>query len=96
MLFRSHEQFINTVKQGRGDRLSKTTDLFSGLFWTGEKSLELGLIDGFGSASYVAREIIQAKDIVNFTPQHDVFDKFAKRLGAEIATRFGAWAPTIR
>jgi protease-4 len=91
-----HEQFISTVKEGRGDRLSTSTDLFSGLFWTGEKSFELGLIDGFGSASFVAREVIKAKDIVNFTPQHDVLDRFAKRFGAEIATRFGGLFPNIR
>ena len=91
-----HGQFIKTVKDGRGDRLSTTTDLFSGLFWTGEKSKELGLIDGFGSASYVAREIIKAKDIVNFTPRHDIFEKFAKQLGTQIATSFGSWLPKLQ
>jgi len=91
-----HEQFISTVKDGRGTRLSTTTDLFSGLFWTGEKSLELGLIDGFGSASFVAREIIKAKEIVNFTPQHNLVDRFAKRFGAEIVARLGGLVPNIR
>lgn len=96
LLHEIHNQFIETVKEGRGKRLSTDTDLFSGLFWTGERSLELGLIDGFGSASFVAREIIKAKDIVNFTPRHDLFEKFAKRLGTEIASRFGDWLPSLR
>lgn len=84
LLSEIHQQFIDTVKAGRGDKLDGSAELFSGLFWTGERSLELGLIDAFGSASYVAREVIKAKDIVNFTPQRDVFDRFAKRFGAEI------------
>ena len=96
LLGQIHEQFITTVKNGRGDRLVDNEDLFSGLFWTGEESKELGLIDGFGSASYVAREIIQAKDIVNFTPQRDIFEQFSKRLGAELAARLTSGWPSLR
>lgn len=81
-----HRQFINTVLKGRGDRIKQSPDLFSGLVWTGEKALQNGLVDALGSASYVAREIIQAEDIVDFTPQQGVFDQVAKKLGAEAST----------
>ncbi len=83
-----HQQFINTVKKGRRDRLANNDDLFSGLFWTGEQGLELGLVDALGSSSYVAREIIKAEDIVNFTPRKNYLDQFAKRLGASITAAF--------
>ncbi len=79
-----HQQFINTVKKGRKGQLVDNDDLFSGLFWTGEQALELGLVDALGSSSYVAREIFEAEDIVNFTPRKNYLDKFAKRLGASI------------
>jgi protease IV len=77
-----HEQFINTVKRGRGDRLKDDPRLFSGLFWTGEQGLELGLVDGLGSASYVARELIGAEDIVDFTPRPNFFEEFGLGVGA--------------
>ncbi|MEM7466052.1 MAG: S49 family peptidase [Pseudomonadota bacterium] len=96
LLSQIHQQFIDTVKIGRGERLSDGEELFSGLFWTGEESLQLGLVDQFGSASYVAREVIKAKDIVNFTPRRDVFEQFAKRLGAEIAARLTSAVPTLQ
>ncbi|MGR8948399.1 MAG: S49 family peptidase [Gammaproteobacteria bacterium] len=96
LLGQIHEQFIATVKQGRGDRLVENKDLFSGLFWTGEESKALGLIDEFGSASYVAREIIKAEDIVNFTPRRDVFEQFSKRLGAELAARLTSAIPSFK
>ena len=80
-----HQQFINTVKQGRRDRLKADKQLFSGLVWTGEKSLELGLVDALGSAGFVAREIIGAEDIVDFTPQEGVLDKIARRFGAHVS-----------
>lgn len=76
-----HQQFINTVKRGRGDRLKDDPRLFSGLFWTGEQSLELGLIDGLGSASHVARELIGAEEIVDFTPRRTLFEEFGAALG---------------
>ena len=96
LLRQIHQQFITTVKNGRGDRLVDNDDIFSGLFWTGEESKTLGLIDEFGSASYVARELIKAKDIVNFTPKRDVFEQFAKRFGAELAARLTSTLPKFQ
>ena len=77
-----HQQFIDVVVEGRGDKLAKDKNMFSGLFWTGEQALELGLVDGFGSASYVAREVIGVEDIQDYTFREDVFQRFAKQLGA--------------
>ena len=80
-----HEEFINAVKSGRGDRLAQDEKIFSGLIWTGREAKELGLIDDFGSPGYVAREIIGEKKIVDYTPQEDLFQKFADRIGVAIA-----------
>ncbi len=85
MLDQLHRQFINTVKKGRGDRLKNDPKLFSGLFWSGEESVKLGLVDGLGSSSYVAREIIGEEEIVDFTPAEDLFEKLAQRVGAGMA-----------
>jgi protease-4 len=85
-----HEQFVNTVKRGRGDRLAKDPKLFSGLIWTGVQALDLGLVDALGSASYVAREVVKAEDIVDYTPHEPVFDRVAKRLGAAMAEAMAA------
>jgi len=85
MLAEIHQQFIDTVKKGRGDRLKDDPSLFSGLVWTGEDSLKLGLIDGLGSTSYVAREVIGAEDIVDYTYQPPYFQRFAERIGAAAA-----------
>jgi len=82
MLKDIHQQFIQAVRQGRGKRLKETPEMFSGLFWTGEKSLEMGLSDAYGSTEYVAREVIKAEDIVDFTLQEGFAERFAKRLGA--------------
>lgn len=82
MLNNIHAQFIDTVKKGRGDKLADDPRLFSGLIWTGEESLELGLVDGLGSSSYVAREIIQAENIVDYTPKPDFLERFTRQLGA--------------
>jgi len=79
-----HQQFIDVVVEGRGEKLAKDKNMFSGLFWTGEQALELGLVDGFGSASYVAREVIGVEDIQDYTFRDDVFQRFAKRLGTAI------------
>ncbi len=76
-----HQQFEDRVKQGRGERLHITSDLFSGLFWTGTQAKELGLIDGFGSAGSVAREVIKVKRIVDYTMSESSIDKFARQLG---------------
>ena len=82
MLTNIHEQFISVVKEGRGDRLKEDPSLFSGLIWTGEQGLELGLVDALGSASYVAREVIGAEDIIDFTPRPRFMDRLAQRFGA--------------
>jgi protease-4 len=80
-----HTQFIDTVKAGRGERLKQDERIFSGLIWTGEQGIELGLVDGLGSASYVARELIGEEEIVDFTPRPDFFEKFTRGIGASMA-----------
>ena len=77
-----HSQFIAAVKEGRGKRLKETPDMFTGLVWTGTKSVELGLADGFGSLDYVAREVIKAEDVVDYTQKENLAEKFARRFGA--------------
>ncbi len=91
-----HEQFINTVLKGRRDRLVESPELFSGYVWTGEQGLEIGLVDALGSASYVAREIIGAEDIVDFTPRQNVLDLFARRVGAAISEAVIGGSLTLR
>ncbi len=76
-----HQQFIDTVRKGRGDKLKESDKLYSGLIWTGEESIKIGLVDALGSSSYVAREIIKAEDIVDYTPRPNFLDRFASRLG---------------
>jgi protease-4 len=85
MLAEIHQQFINAVRQGRGKRLKESPEVFSGLLWVGEKSIELGLADGLGSVEYVAREVIKAEDIVDFTPRENVAERLAKKFGAGFA-----------
>lgn len=80
-----HQQFIDAVKQGRGDRLADNPELFSGKFWTGSKGIELGLADEVGDVDYVAREVIGAEQVVDFTPKPDLFKRFAERIGATMA-----------
>lgn len=86
MLDDIHQQFIDIVKDGRGDRLQDDERLFSGLIWTGEQSLALGLVDELGSAGYVAREVIGAEEIVDYTVRENYFDRFARRMGSALAT----------
>ena len=80
-----HQQFIDKVKAGRGDRLSDSPDLFTGLFWSGEEGVKLGLVDGLGNSSYVAREIVGVEKIVDFTRQENFLDRFADQIGASMA-----------
>ena len=87
MLEDIHQQFINVVKTGRGKRLKDNKDLFTGLIWTGEESLKLGLVDGLGSSSMVAREVIKAKDIVDYTHRPSYWERFADRIGASAALK---------
>lgn len=84
-----HQQFIETVKKGRGDRLKDDPLLFSGYVWTGEEAIDLGLVDELGSADYVAREVIGAETIVDYTPQEDLLEKFSKRLGTALGHEVG-------
>ncbi|MBN1005513.1 signal peptide peptidase SppA [Amphritea sp. ZJ14W] len=89
----THRQFIEQVRKGRGDRLKENDQLFSGLVWTGEQALDLGLIDGLGSSSYVAREIVGAEKLVDFTPKGTPLEQLIDRLGVSfgktIATQLG-------
>ena len=85
MLQEIHQQFITVVRQGRGQRLKETPELFSGLLWVGTRSVELGLADAIGSVDYVAREVIKAEDIVDFTPHENVAERLARRFGAAMA-----------
>jgi protease IV len=94
MLNEIHEQFKEVVRKGRGARLKETPETFSGLFWSGEQSIKLGLADAYGSADYVAREVIKQEDIVDYTYQDTVVDRFAKRLGASMAKAIGVDALT--
>jgi protease-4 len=84
-----HRQFIDVVRKGRGTRLKESPELFSGLLWTGTKSVELGLSDGFGSVDYVAREVIKAEEIVEYTRRENVAERLARRFGATLAEAIG-------
>jgi protease-4 len=100
MLDQIHRQFIQVVKEGRGDRLKGGDELFSGLFWSGEQSVELGLVDGLGSASYVARELIGVEEMVDFTPSENLFERLAERMGAGAASTLARvtglnWGPRL-
>ena len=81
LLASTHEHFINDVKAGRGDRLKNDPNLFSGLIWNGDQSIELGLVDELGSSAYVAREVIGEKRIVDYTHQPDFLERFSRRVG---------------
>jgi protease-4 len=95
-----HDQFIAAVKEGRGDRLTGGEELFSGLFWTGEESVDLGLSDGLGSSSYVAREIVGAETLVDYSKKRDLLERVAERVGTSLATTLaelsGAGTPSLR
>lgn len=85
MLDEVHQQFIGAVRAGRGARLKESPELFSGLIWTGTRAIELGLADGVGSVHSVARDVIQAPELVDFTPQENIADRVARRLGTALA-----------
>lgn len=82
MLNQIHQQFIAVVKAGRGDRLKETPEMFSGLFWSGQQAIELGLADELGSLDYVAREVVKAEDIIDYTRRDNVAERLAKKFGA--------------
>jgi protease IV len=85
VLAETHAQFIEVVKTGRGERLINDPAIFSGLIWTGEGALAKGLIDGLGSAGYVAREVIGVEDVIDYTVEPNPFEQFAKRIGTYFA-----------
>ena len=91
-----HEQFIQVVKQGRGERLKDAPEIFSGIVWTGQKSIDLGLADEMGNAEYVAREIIQAEVLVDFTPHEGLSDLFSKRFGQIVFNMLSDYVLTMR
>ena len=82
LLDQIHEQFIAVVKAGRGERLKETPEIFSGLFWTGQQAIELGLADKLGSLDFVAREVVHAEEIIDYTRRENVAERLAKRFGA--------------
>ncbi len=84
LLDQIHQQFIQVVREGRGKRLKETPELFSGLFWSGQQAVDLGLADGLGNLDYVAREIVKAEDIIDYTRHDNVAERLAKRFGAAI------------
>jgi protease-4 len=84
MLDQIHQQFIQVVREGRGKRLKETPELFSGLFWTGQQAIELGLADALGSLDFVAREVVKAEDVVDYTRHENVAERLAKRFGAAV------------
>jgi protease-4 len=89
MLAEIHQQFIAVVRKGRGERLKETSDTFSGLVWNGETGVKMGLADGFGTLESVARDVIKADKIVDFTTKENLADRLAKRFGAGVASAFG-------
>ena len=84
MLDQIHQQFITVVKAGRGSRLKDSPEMFSGLFWTGQQAVELGLADQFGNLDYVAREVVKAEEIIDYTQRENVAERLVKRFGAAI------------
>ena len=84
MLAQIHQQFIKVVREGRGKRLKETPEMFSGLFWNGEEAVKMGLADGLGNLDYVARDIIKAEDVIDYSPQENVAERLAKRFGASV------------
>jgi protease-4 len=85
-----HRQFIEVVRKGRGERLKETPEMFSGLMWTGTQSIQLGLADDLGTVESVAREVIKAERIVDFTIKENIAERFAKRLRADAAQGAGS------
>jgi protease-4 len=84
MLDQIHRQFIDAVKAGRGARLKDSPELFSGLFWTGQQAVEMGLADQLGNLDFVAREIVKAEEVVDYTRRDNVAERLAKKFGAAI------------
>jgi protease-4 len=90
MIDEIHQQFIAAVKAGRGDRLKESPEIFSGLVWNGSQGVELGLADALGSVDYVAREVIKAEDVVDFTVKENIGERLARKFGASLGRSLGA------
>jgi protease-4 len=88
MLDEIHQQFIKVVRDGRGKRLKETPDTFSGLFWSGAKSIELGLADDYGTVDSVARDVIKAEDVIDYTEKDNLSERLARRFGASMGAAF--------
>ena len=84
MIDQIHQQFIQVVRQGRGERLKETPETFSGLFWNGDEAVALGLADHLGGLDYVAREVVKAEEIIDYTPHENLAERLAKRFGAGV------------
>ncbi|MCV2349696.1 S49 family peptidase [Paucibacter sp. Y2R2-4] len=84
MLDQIHQQFIAVVREGRGKRLKETPETFSGLFWNGEQAVKMGLADHLGNLDFVAREVVKAEEVVDYTPRDNVAERLAKRFGASM------------
>ena len=84
MLNQIHTQFIDVVKKGRGDRLKETPELYSGLFWSGQQAVDLGLADSLGSIDGVAREVVKAPDVIDYTQRENVAERLVKRFGVAV------------
>jgi protease-4 len=99
MLDEVHKQFIDVVRAGRGKRLKESPELFSGLFWTGQQAIDLGLADQLGNLEFVAREVVKAEELVDYTRRENVAERLAKRFGASIGegmVRALKAAPSVR
>src|SRR3954447_25999966 len=99
MLDQVHKQFIDVVKAGRGDRLKNGPDLFTGLFWTGQQAVDMGLADQLGNLDFVAREVVKAEELVDYTRHENVAERLAKKFGASIgegAIRALRTVPAVR
>src|SRR5215470_5207223 len=90
MIDEIHQQFIAVVKQGRGSRLKESPELFSGLVWNGQRSIELGLADALGSVGSVARDVVKAEEVVDFTPQENLAERVARKFGATLGRTFAS------
>jgi protease-4 len=99
MLNQIHQQFIGAVKAGRGDRLKETPDTFSGLFWTGDQAVQMGLADQLGNLDFVAREVVKAPEIIDYTRRDNVAERLVKRFGASMGESMAQalrTAPAVR
>jgi protease IV len=86
MIDQIHQQFIAVVKEGRGQRLKETPETFSGLFWNGEEAIRQGLADKLGNLDYVAREVVKAEEIIDYSPRENLAERLAKRFGASVGS----------